>query len=81
MSQEDPSVRYALLGATVKAVFAVGALSLLAAHWFSTGGLDRSALARLARGTPAVEDPTTTGSLARSAGAVRLDPCAAPRRP
>ena len=70
--------RPAILLNTVKIVLVVGGLSLSAAHWLSSGGLDRTALSRLAGG---VDEPLTTGSIVPSrAGSTRLDPCRLPAR-
>jgi hypothetical protein len=70
-----------LLTSTIKAVVAIGVLSVLASGWLSQGTLDHGTLGRLAadasrRGW----EPTTTGSIIRSANNVRLDPCAADQR-
>jgi hypothetical protein len=71
--------RSRLVWTTTKVAFAIAVMSLLATNWLSHGGLDQGALARLAGGGR-IEEPTMTGSLARARD-VRLDPCAAPKRP
>ena len=60
-----------LIVTTAKAALAVGFLSLLAANYLSTHGLDRPELARLAGDLSKVKEPTSTGALATT----RLDPC------
>jgi hypothetical protein len=70
-----------LLGGTLKLVLALGALGYLAAQSFSDKPLDYSGLSRLAAEVARkLPDPATTGSVAQSARATRLDPCVAPRR-
>jgi hypothetical protein len=64
-----------LLKATIKAVIAIGVLSVLAAKYLADG-LDQRGLTRLAA-EAAKGEPATTGSINR----VKLDPCAAPRKP
>jgi hypothetical protein len=74
--------RPALLIATAKIVVAIGFLSYFAAHWLSSEQFDQKGLSRLAviaaRNTA---DPAITGSIVQAAGATKLDPCVAPRKP
>ena len=64
-----------LLKTTIKAVVAIGVLSVLAAKYLADG-LDQSAMTRLAA-QAAKGEPATTGSINR----VKLDPCTTPRKP
>ncbi|HEX8167857.1 MAG TPA: hypothetical protein VF601_18980 [Beijerinckiaceae bacterium] len=64
-----------LLMTTIKAVAAIAVLSVLAAKYLADG-LDQRGLTRLAA-EAAKGEPATTGSINR----VKLDPCAAPRKP
>ncbi|HEX8664768.1 MAG TPA: hypothetical protein VF744_12130 [Beijerinckiaceae bacterium] len=64
-----------LLMATIKAAIAIGVLSVLAAKYIADG-FDQSGMTRLAA-QAAKGEPTTTGSINR----VKLDPCAAPKKP
>jgi len=66
---------------TVKTVAAVGFLSFCASTWLASPGRDGGTLARLAGATsrPA-DDPVTTGSILKGAGASKLDPCVLPPR-
>jgi hypothetical protein len=64
-----------LLMTTIKAVAAIGILSVLAAKYLADG-LDQRSLTRLAA-EAAKGEPATTGSINR----IKLDPCAAPRKP
>ncbi|HEY8564935.1 MAG TPA: hypothetical protein VIL65_05500 [Beijerinckiaceae bacterium] len=67
-----------LIVTTAKAALAIGFLSLLAANYLSTHGLDRSELTRMAGDATKLKEPTSTGSLATT----RLDPCTGkPARP
>ncbi len=72
--------RPSLIWTTVKLVAVVAGLSWLAANWVSS--TDREGLARLAglAGKGTVEEPSTTGSIAKRANSTKLDPCAMPRR-
>ena len=71
-----------LVVGTLKAALAIAALSILATHFLSREGLDQRSLQRLAAEAAARgAEPVTTGTLAKSAAAQKLDPCAAPRRP
>jgi hypothetical protein len=63
-----------LLITTIKAVAAIGVLSLLAANYLADG-LDQSGLTRLAASK--AREPAITGSINK----VKLDPCATPRNP
>ncbi len=77
---KDTRARPSILGATLKTCLAIGFLSLCAANWL-THGFDTQGLSRLASAVSRdVPDPVSTGSLARSADATALDPCAMPRR-
>ena len=70
-----------LLAGTVKVALALGALGYLAAQSFSDKPLDYNGLSRLAADVARkLPDPSTTGSVAQSARATRLDPCVAPPR-
>jgi len=69
-----------LLKTTIKAALAIGALSLLASNWLSSGDFDRRSLSVLAESISGRTDPTMTGSVARSAQATVLDPCRAESR-
>jgi hypothetical protein len=64
-----------LLKTTIKAVVAIGVLSVLAAKYLADG-LDQSAMTRLAA-QAAKGEPATTGSINR----VKLDPCTVPKKP
>ena len=63
-----------LLITTIKAVAAIGVLSLLAANYLADG-LDQSGLTRLAASASKAREPAITGSINK----VKLDPCATPR--
>ena len=65
-----------LLITTIKAVAAIGVLSLLAANYLADG-LDQSGLTRLAASASKAREPAITGSINK----VKLDPCATPRNP
>ena len=65
-----------LLITTIKAVAAIGVLSLLAANYLADG-LDQSGLTRLAASASKAREPAITGSINK----VKLDPCAMPRNP
>jgi hypothetical protein len=67
------SNRPRLLAGTVKIVAAITLLSLFAARYLADGSLDQSALTRLA--AQAAGEPTTTGSILKSAATAKLDPC------
>ena len=70
----------ALLVGTVKIAAVIGGLAYAGATWMANG-VDSRGLVQLAgKAGRSFEDPVTTGSLARSAGGVTLDPCAAPGR-
>lgn len=72
--------RPSLLSSTIKSVAIVGALSFMAAGWLSSA-TDNQTLSRLASAASrGLDDPLTTGAISSRAGAVRIDPCAAPRR-
>ena len=65
-----------LLITTIKAVAAIGVLSLLAANYLADG-LDQSGLTRFAASASKAREPAITGSINK----VKLDPCATPRNP
>ena len=70
-----------LLSGTLKIGLALAALGYLVAHSFSSERLDYKGLSRLAADVARkFPDPGVTGSVAQSARATRLDPCAAPRK-
>ena len=64
-----------LLVTTIKAVVAIGVLSVLAAKYIADG-FDQGGMTRLAA-QAAKGEPMTTGSINR----VKLDPCAVPKKP
>ncbi|KAA2235355.1 hypothetical protein [Salinarimonas soli] len=69
--------RPSLVSTTLKVSLAVVGVSVLAANWLS-GGIDRGGASRLAA---SVAEPATTGALRDGFSGVRLDPCAAARKP
>jgi hypothetical protein len=70
-----------LISGTLKVTLALAALGYLAAQSFSGKPLDYGGLSRLAGEVARkLPDPATTGSVAQSARATRLDPCGTPRR-
>ena len=83
LGTDEDGRRRSVLIWTVKTVAIVGFLSFCASNWLSGPALDHGTLARLASATSGgIDDPVTTGSIFRSAGASKLDPCVAPpRRP
>ena len=76
MAQDDEGRGSSLLMGTLKVAAAVAFLSYCASSWLAGTGLDQQTLSRLAAASARSDDPVTTGSLGRSAGATRLDPCA-----
>jgi hypothetical protein len=68
------SGRPRLLARTAKIVAAIGLLSVCATAYLSDGSLDQSRLTQLA--AQASGEPMTTGSILKTANAVKLDPCA-----
>ena len=68
-----------ILAGTLKLAGAVAFVAVAAATWLSAPAVDGTGQTRLAavlsRG---VDEPLTTGSIANSANATRLDPCALP---
>lgn len=78
----DQGRRRSVLIWTVKTVAVVGTLSYFATAWFAGPGLDNGTVAKLASAiSGGADDPVTTGSILRSAGSAKLDPCVLPRRP
>lgn len=79
MSREE--AKRPLISWTLKCVVIIGGLSWLASGWLSSTTRDRDSLSRLtANISNGLDDPLTTGSVARNAGATKLDPCTSPRR-
>lgn len=71
--------RGSVVTGVAKAALAIGLLSLVAANLVSER-LDRDRLAQLAHAAVGGRgDPQVTGSILPRDGAIRLDPCAAPR--
>jgi hypothetical protein len=74
--------RGSVLTWTLKTAALVAVLSYGATAWLSGPALESGTLSRVAaaafRGT---DEPVTTGSIARSAGGARLDPCGPAQRP
>jgi hypothetical protein len=71
--------RSRLVWTTAKVALAIAVLSVLATRWLSHGALDQQGAVRVALAGRA-DEPTMTGTLGKARD-VRLDPCAAPRRP
>jgi len=65
-----------LLITTIKAVVAIGVLSVLATKYLADG-FDQHGLTRLASEASKGREPATTGSINR----IKLDPCTTARKP
>jgi hypothetical protein len=70
-----------LLGRTVKVCFVLAMASYVAAHWLAADPAGEKTVARVAAAIGMAPEPRITSALAPVANEVRLDPCAAPRRP
>ncbi|MGA0598804.1 hypothetical protein [Enterovirga sp. CN4-39] len=74
--------RRSVLMWAAKTALAIGFLSFCASYWLAGPALDNGTLARLASATSlGSNDPTTTGSILRTAAATTLDPCTGRQRP
>ena len=79
MSSSEPGQGPSILKSTLKVAGPLAILFYATSVWLAGSGLDRHTGTLLAEAAGLEDGPVTTGSLGRSAGAARLDPCAAPR--
>jgi hypothetical protein len=77
---EQAGGRPSLVWLTVKAAVLISVVSYGAVSWLSSSLPEGIDVVRTAGRAGPVEDPVTTGSIAREAGTTRLDPCVV-RRP
>lgn len=75
MLDSNERSRSALVATTLKMATVVTVLCVAAAGLLSRTGFDRDPTRVASVGRGVIPEPTTTGSIGRSANSVKLDPC------